>query len=83
MAVRCPKYSRRWKKEGWSSAEQERNIIRELRMLGLTPTFVRAVDDFVSAKPIDDFSPTNAEAEQIRQYIESRDQVDPTHSTTG
>ena len=72
-----------WYLEGCTSLEQKRNIIRELKMLGLTPTFVRAVDDFVSAKPIDKYFPTNAEAEQILQQIESRDQVDPTHSTTG
>ena len=72
-----------WYLEGCTSLEQKRKIIRELKMLGLSPTFVRAVDDFVSAKPIDKYFPTNAEAERILRQIEAREQADNDLSTTG
>jgi hypothetical protein len=58
-----------WFLEGCVSLDQKRVIIRQLRQLGLTPTFVQAVEDFVAGKHIDRYFPTREEQEEIiRQY---------------
>lgn len=54
-----------WYLEGCASLEQKRVIIRQLRQLGLSPTFVKAVDDFVSGDVIDRYFPTEKQEEML------------------
>ncbi len=61
-----------WCLEGCASLDQKRLIIRQLRQLGLSPSFVESVEDFVAGEAIDRYFPTLAEQEEILQQIDTQ-----------
>lgn len=65
-----------WYLEGCASLEKKHDLVRELRMLGVSPTFVRAVDDFVSGKSIDKYFPNDGELVEIVRQIRALQSID-------
>ena len=61
-----------WYLEGCASLEQKHDLVQELKMLGVSPTLVHAIDDFVSGKPIDKYFPNDEEQIEIVRQIRAR-----------
>jgi len=61
-----------WYLEGCTSLNQKQVILQHLTELGLSPTLVDCIDEFVAGKSIEDRIPSEEEAEEIlRQSIEA------------
>ena len=64
--------SRGWFFEGCTSLIQKQEILQHLTKLGLSPTLVSCIDDFVGGKSIEHYLPSEDEAEEIlRRSIEA------------
>jgi hypothetical protein len=59
-----------WYLEGCMSLEAKLDIVRQLRQLGLSPTFVRSVESFVANEPIDRYFPSQQEQEEVIRRFE-------------
>jgi hypothetical protein len=74
--------SKDWYFEGCTSLNQKQEILRHLTELGLSPTLVDCVDEFVAGRSIEDRIPSGDEAEEIlRQSIEAERLRDGTGDT--
>ena len=63
--------SGRWYFEGCTSLVQKQDILQGLTKLGLSPTLVSCIDEFVAGKSIEHRLPSEEEAEEIlRRSIE-------------
>jgi len=68
-----------WYFEGCTSFVQKQGILQHLTKLGLSPTLVDCVDDFVGGKSIEHRIPSEEEAEEIlRRSIEAEKRQDDT-----
>lgn len=66
-----------WHFEGCTNLSQKQDILQSLTHLGISPTLIAAIDDFVAGKSIRSYIPSDEESEKILQRsieAETRDQ---------
>lgn len=56
-----------WYFEGCTNLSQKQDILRSLTHLGISPTLIAAIDDFVAGKSIKSYIPSDKESEKILQ----------------
>lgn len=62
-----------WFFEGCTSLEQKHGFIQSFSKLGLSPALCRAIEDFVANKSIEQWLPTEAEANALLAKIQNDD----------
>lgn len=65
-----------WYLEGDVSLKQKQGFIQHLADLGLSPTFVASIDDFVAGKTILQYMPTDEEQAEIERELRERGEFD-------
>ena len=62
-----------WYFEGCTSLHQKQDCLKQLTRVGLSPSFVRAADDFVAGLSIESYFPTDEEGNEILERIKARE----------